>query len=127
MQRMSVDLPEPEGPQMTMRSPLATVRSMPLSAWKLPYHLSTPSILTATSAFPAGVARASCVLVVIAMIRLVALLFLEYRRHRLVEPLLVDLVELAVGFDLVDELIDARQQLLLARLDGNALHLTREL
>ena len=28
MQRISVDLPEPDGPQMTMRSPLATTRSM---------------------------------------------------------------------------------------------------
>ena len=28
MQRISVDLPEPEGPQITMRSPLATSRSM---------------------------------------------------------------------------------------------------
>ena len=47
MQRISVDLPEPDGPQMTKRCPLATVRSMSLSAWKLPYHLPTPSILTA--------------------------------------------------------------------------------
>ena len=28
MQRINVDLPEPEGPQMTMRSPWATLRSM---------------------------------------------------------------------------------------------------
>ncbi len=28
MQRISVDLPEPEGPQMTMRSPEPTVRSI---------------------------------------------------------------------------------------------------
>src|SRR6185503_20533364 len=50
MQRISVDLPEPEGPQITMRSPLATVRSISFSAWNEPYHLSTPSILTATAA-----------------------------------------------------------------------------
>ena len=44
MQRISVDLPEPEGPQMTMRSPLATSRSMSRSTWKLlPYHLLTLS------------------------------------------------------------------------------------
>eukprot|EP00952_Eustigmatos_sp_NYUAD-ZCMA_P003248 14210-Eustigmatos_ZCMA.PRE.1 len=34
MQRSSVDLPEPEGPQITMRSPLATDRSMSRSTWK---------------------------------------------------------------------------------------------
>src|SRR6185312_14238465 len=43
MQRMRVDLPEPDGPQMTMRSPRATVRSILLSAWKEPYHLLTRS------------------------------------------------------------------------------------
>src|SRR6185312_10862954 len=41
MQRMAVDLPEPEGPQMTMRSPLRTVRETSFSAWKVPYHLLT--------------------------------------------------------------------------------------
>ena len=39
MQRISVDLPEPEGPQITMRSPARTDRSMPVSTWNLPYHL----------------------------------------------------------------------------------------
>ena len=33
MQRISVDLPEPDGPQMTMRSPRATARSMSRSTW----------------------------------------------------------------------------------------------
>ncbi len=32
MQRISVDLPEPEGPQSTIFSPLWTVRSIPVSA-----------------------------------------------------------------------------------------------
>ena len=45
MQRISVDLPEPEGPQMTMRSPLATARSMSRSTWNSPYHLLTFSKL----------------------------------------------------------------------------------
>jgi hypothetical protein len=46
MQRISVLLPEPDGPQITMRSPLATVRSMSRSTWKLlPYHLLTLSKL----------------------------------------------------------------------------------
>src|SRR5450631_1310965 len=46
MQRISVDLPEPEGPQITMRSPLATSRLMSRSTWKSPYHLLRPLILT---------------------------------------------------------------------------------
>jgi hypothetical protein len=46
MQRISVLLPEPDGPQMTMRSPLATFRSMSRNTWKLlPYHLLTLSNL----------------------------------------------------------------------------------
>jgi hypothetical protein len=49
-QRISVDLPEPDGPQMTMRSPLATSRSMSRSTWKsLPYHLLTLSKRTMDS------------------------------------------------------------------------------
>src|SRR5687768_15635163 len=47
MQRISVDFPEPEGPHMTMRSPSDTERSMSFNAWKSPYHLLTPSMLTA--------------------------------------------------------------------------------
>src|SRR3954462_6954663 len=39
MQRISVDLPEPEGPQITMRSPLATSRLMSRRTRKSPYHL----------------------------------------------------------------------------------------
>ena len=39
MQRSSVDLPAPDGPQMTMRSPRATCRLMSRSTWNSPYHL----------------------------------------------------------------------------------------
>src|SRR5271165_3011491 len=46
MQRISVDLPEPDGPQITMRSPLATSRLMSRSTWKSPYHLLRPEMLT---------------------------------------------------------------------------------
>jgi hypothetical protein len=49
MQRIMVDLPEPEGPQMTMRSPRSTFRLMSRSTWKSPYHLLTPAISTAVS------------------------------------------------------------------------------
>ena len=47
MQRISVDLPEPEGPQTTIFSPRATVRSIWFSALNEPYHLSTAVISTA--------------------------------------------------------------------------------
>src|SRR5215475_12244310 len=46
MQRIRVDLPEPDGPQITMRSPLATPRSMSRSTWKSPYHLLSRKMLT---------------------------------------------------------------------------------
>src|SRR5215472_15874075 len=41
MQRIILDLPEPDGPQTTTRSPLLTSRLIPLRTWKSPYHLST--------------------------------------------------------------------------------------
>ena len=44
MQRISVDLPEPDGPQMTIRSPGRTDRLMSVSTWKCPNHLSSPSM-----------------------------------------------------------------------------------
>ena len=36
MQRINVDFPDPEGPMMQTTSPLATSRSMPFSASKVP-------------------------------------------------------------------------------------------
>ena len=45
MQRIIVDLPEPDGPAMTMRSPLLTLRLMSLSTWKSAYHLLTPIMI----------------------------------------------------------------------------------
>src|ERR1051325_4328489 len=47
MHRIRVDLPEPEGPQITTRSPLRTLRLMSASTWKLPNHLWSPLISTA--------------------------------------------------------------------------------
>src|SRR5581483_1286030 len=41
-QRMSVLLPEPEGPHTTMTSPASTVRSTSVSTWCDPNHLLTP-------------------------------------------------------------------------------------
>src|SRR3954451_9779797 len=49
MQRIMVDLPEPDGPQITMRSLFVTRRLMSRSTWKSPYHLCTPIRSTATS------------------------------------------------------------------------------
>src|SRR5262245_48097876 len=48
MQRIMVDLPEPDGPHTTMRSPLVTRRLMSRSTWKSPNHLWTPTISMAT-------------------------------------------------------------------------------
>src|SRR5690606_38401052 len=36
------DLPEPDGPHKTIRSPGCTLRLMSLSTWNWPYHLFTP-------------------------------------------------------------------------------------
>src|SRR5579859_7090685 len=44
MQRIAVDLPEPDGPQTTTRSPFLTVRLTFFSTWNSPYHLLTSRI-----------------------------------------------------------------------------------
>ncbi|MNJ75200.1 hypothetical protein D3C77_722530 [compost metagenome] len=41
MQRIIVDLPEPDGPHTTMRSPCATSRLILRNTWNWPYHLFT--------------------------------------------------------------------------------------
>ena len=97
MQRISVDLPEPEGPQITMRSPARTSRSMSVSTWKLPYHLSTP--LDADDGL--GVGRE---LVGHACSPCEALNWLQRRQVGL-QPLLVELVQLAVGGVLGHEVV----------------------
>ena len=38
---MSVDLPEPDGPQTTTTSPFSILVVQSVSTWKLPYHLLT--------------------------------------------------------------------------------------
>ncbi len=38
---MSVDLPEPDGPQITTTSPFSTFVVQSVSTWKAPYHLLT--------------------------------------------------------------------------------------
>src|SRR5690554_347399 len=53
MQRMRVDLPEPDGPMTTTTSPLLTDRLMSFSTWNSPYHLFTP-IISMTFSPPAG-------------------------------------------------------------------------
>src|SRR5665213_472902 len=123
MQRIKVDLPEPDGPQITMRSPARTSRSMSVSAWNLPYHLLTASIPMIDSAL----ARAGTSSVMACGVRL-ALGSLQLRQ-RSAEPLLIQLVELAVRGVLRDELVDALQQVVLAlpHRDGHLLLLQREL
>src|SRR2546421_3755976 len=49
MQRIRVDLPEPDGPQITMRSPLETSRLMSRRTWNSPYHLLRPWMPTIES------------------------------------------------------------------------------
>src|SRR5665811_972165 len=74
MQRIMVDLPEPDGPQITMRSPPITLRLMSRNTWKSPYHLFTPTSSTATGVlswlgfrrsaeFPAALMKATSPLV----------------------------------------------------------------
>src|SRR5689334_24021850 len=46
MHRIRVDFPEPDGPQITMRSPLPMSMSMSRRTWKSPYHLLRPAMLT---------------------------------------------------------------------------------
>src|SRR5688572_10789360 len=60
MQRIAVDLPEPDGPQITIRSPLPTDSDTLLSAWNLPYHLLTLriSIIGALASRGSGLDRA---------------------------------------------------------------------
>ena len=53
MQRIIVDLPEPDGPITTMTSRRATLTSMPRSASKLPKRLTTPRSSIITSPDPA--------------------------------------------------------------------------
>jgi hypothetical protein len=38
---MSVDLPDPDGPQTTITSPFSTLVVQSVSTWKLPYHFDT--------------------------------------------------------------------------------------
>src|SRR3989344_6204345 len=49
-QRINVDLPEPEVPHSTIRSPCTTRRSIPCSTWYGPYHLLSPSTSITTGA-----------------------------------------------------------------------------
>src|SRR5690606_642201 len=49
MQRIMVDLPDPDGPQITMRSPFITFRLMSRSTWNSPYHLCMLMISIAAS------------------------------------------------------------------------------
>src|SRR6476661_2524801 len=59
MQRIMVDLPEPDGPQITMRSRRSTARLMSRSTWNSPYHLCMPMISTASALDCAGAASAA--------------------------------------------------------------------
>ena len=38
---ISVDLPDPDGPQTTITSPFSTFVEQSVSTWKVPYHFDT--------------------------------------------------------------------------------------
>ena len=50
---ISVDLPDPDGPQTTTTSPFSMLVVQSVSTWKLPYHLETflMSIMARSSVF----------------------------------------------------------------------------
>src|SRR5437016_1747148 len=48
---ISVDLPDPDGPQTTITSPFSTLVVQLVSTWKLPYHLETSLISIIGMAF----------------------------------------------------------------------------
>src|SRR5919205_1136724 len=58
MQRISVDFPEPDGPQITIRSPRATVRETLCRTLKSPYHFCRPAISMIVGVWEAPVAPA---------------------------------------------------------------------
>ena len=51
--------PDPDGPQITMRSPDSTLKFMSFNTWKSPNHLFTPTISIRSSAIggPIGVTQ----------------------------------------------------------------------
>src|SRR6476659_3896870 len=108
MQRISVDLPDPDGPHKTIFSPVRTVKLMSVKALKSPYHFSTPSMTIMGEAELSG---AFCKL-------FIALTFLRTRsacdewdafnsiRHRRewpLHPLFINFREFAISFNLVEE------------------------
>src|ERR1700749_1117965 len=120
MQRISADLPDPDGPHRTIFSPARTVMSIFFKAWKSSYHLSTPSI-TIIGVIAAEPWAASCFIEVsVHSPRSVgdernAFHALGELRHWLLHPLRIRLRQLAVGDDLIDEGVDRRVDLLLAK------------
>src|SRR5258708_1505090 len=121
MQRMSVDLPEPEGPQSTIFSPLRTSRLMFLSAWNPPYHFSTPSMtingaLGALAATALSSGTASLVMPAASTNRERDAIDARWELYRIeLHPFLGYPRQLAVPLDLVDEGVDGGIDLLLAQ------------
>ena len=64
MQRIRVDLPDPEGPHSTIFSPARTVRLMSVRALYWPYHFSMPSMAIMGEGLGATVA--ACVVMALA-------------------------------------------------------------
>src|SRR5690606_8392234 len=80
-QRMVVDLPEPDGPHNTMRSPWVTLRSMSLSTWNWPNHLFTPCIWMTGSPERSGCEDCSDVSLMMSLLTPVTGVELAFQMH----------------------------------------------
>src|SRR5690606_33439541 len=78
---MVVDLPEPDGPQSTMRSPWVTLRSMSLSTWNWPNHLFTPCIWMTGSPERSGCSGCRDVSFMVLLLRPVTGVELAFQMH----------------------------------------------
>src|SRR5690606_26148600 len=72
MQRMRVDLPDPDGPITTTTSPRLTDKWMSLSTWNSPNHLFKPSISMMRSPPSGASARTTVLSVVVSLMRVLS-------------------------------------------------------
>src|SRR6478609_5856127 len=107
MQRISVDLPDPDGPHRTIFSPARTVKLMFVRALKSPYHFSTPSMAIMGCEEPSDVL---CMFIALTLLQTYSACDERdpfngfwHGRKRPLHPFFIDLSEFAVGFDLVEE------------------------
>src|SRR5690349_8394097 len=130
MHRISVLLPEPDGPHKTIFSPARTDRLMSVRALKSPYHFSTCSIRIIGAPLP--VAREGFMTSgspgVATLLRREghALHAVREFDHRRAHPLLLNLGQLSVSLDLVDEAVQCGVHFLVAKAGARAVEQLRE-